>query len=133
MRQEQQQQLVLVAEGDRDARVILQASLRAAGYRVIAAVDGERALVLARARRPALVIAELYMAVAGGPCLVRALKRDGELAGIPVLVHTTRAGVADEAWALAAGCDGFVTKPSQRASLMSEVGLLASAPPGSGP
>jgi CheY-like chemotaxis protein len=125
---QRQWQLILVADGDHDARVILGAQLRHAGYRAIDAADGERALSLARRRRPTLIIAELYLAAAGERCLVRALKRDRDLAGIPVLVYTARIGAVDEEWALDAGCDGFITKPSHRADLMSEVGLLASAP-----
>ena len=120
-----QEQQILVADDDGDARIILAALLRHAGYCVITAADGERALELARVYTPALVITELYLAAAGERCLVRALKREMPLAAIPVLVHTARMMAADEEWALDAGCDGFVTKPCYRADLMSAVGLLA--------
>jgi two-component system, cell cycle response regulator DivK len=121
-----QEQVILIADGDGDARIILEALLRHAGYGVVTAADGERALALARAREPALVIAELYLAASGERCLVRALKRELPLAAIPVLVHTGHTEAADEEWALDAGCDGFMTKPCHRADLMSAVGLLAS-------
>jgi CheY-like chemotaxis protein len=46
-----------------------------------------------------------------------------------VLVYTAFARAADTAWALDAGCDGFLLKPTNLTALLREVQRLAGRPP----
>jgi CheY-like chemotaxis protein len=54
--------------------------------------------------------------------VVTALKQDrARLPRLRVLVHTRNASAADDAWALAAGCDGVLHKPASSETLVREV------------
>jgi CheY-like chemotaxis protein len=117
--------VVLVADGDEDTRRILEALLFHWGLEPVVVTDGEAALAAARARRPALVICELYLPCAGEPCLVRALKRSADLADVPVLAYTAYAMPEDEERVRSAPGDGFLAKPAELPALRSEIARLA--------
>ena len=121
---------VLLVDPDADTRAVLRALLWHDGYYPLGVDEGEGALAVAREAGAALVIATLYVPTAREPCIVRALKRDPALRAVPVLVYTAFARAADEAWALDAGCDGFLTKPTELPVLLREVRRLAGAPAG---
>lgn len=79
---------VMVIEDDADTREALSALLSEAGYRVIASDEGQKALELAEATRPALVLLDL---VTGGMSGWEFLERTAEvpaLSGVPVVVVT---------------------------------------------
>jgi CheY-like chemotaxis protein len=120
--------VVLVADGDEDTRRILETLLVHWGLHPLLVPDGEAALAAARARRPALVICELYLPSAGEPCLVRALKRSADLADVPVLAYTASAMPEDEQWVRTATGDGFLAKPAAPQVLRSEVSRLTGIP-----
>ena len=65
---------VLVAEDDASIRIVLLATLRSAGYRVLVAENGVEALAIARAERPTLVISDVLMPGGDGQALLAALR-----------------------------------------------------------
>ena len=72
-----------------------------------------------------LVVAELYVACAEGPCVVAVIKGDrARLPRLRVLVHTRHYSPADVAWALGARADAVVPKPAPGGVLLREVGRL---------
>jgi signal transduction histidine kinase/CheY-like chemotaxis protein len=108
--------LVMVVDDDAQARQLLGAAVRRAGYRVIEAADGNTALNLARERRPAAITLDVLMPRMDGWAVLTALKSDPELAPIPVLVVTV---LADRGIALSLGAAEFLTKPVDRSRLAS--------------
>ena len=83
---------------------MLAAVLGHAGYEVLEADNGDQALGLAHARRPALIIADILMPTMDGYELVRELRRDETTARIPVIFYTATY-VTEEVRRLAAACD----------------------------
>jgi CheY-like chemotaxis protein len=72
-----------------------------------------------------LVVSELYIPCAEGRCVVTALKSDRlRLPRLRVLVHSRHTAPADDAWALAAGCDALLHKPASARALEREVRRL---------
>ena len=72
-----------------DSKAILlenQAVLAEAGYEVISAQDGERALQSAREQKPDLILLDMILPKLSGPEVLRQLKSDPETAEIPVVV-----------------------------------------------
>jgi len=80
--------------------------------------------MLAQELRPDIILMDLVLPMIDGLVATRRLKADARTAYIPVLALTAR-GLADEARARAAGCDGFITKPFGREDLLAQVAAFA--------
>lgn len=78
---------------------------------VVTATDGLEAVTRARELAPALVLMDLKMPGLDGWEATRRLKADPATASIPVIALTAQAMAGDRERALAAGCDGYVSKP----------------------
>lgn len=89
------------------ARVVLAG----AGYEVHTAADGEEALGMLESLTPALVLMDLQLPGIDGLELARRLRADPARHTIPIVALTAYAMLGDEAQAVAAGCDGYITKP----------------------
>lgn len=102
---------VLVVEDNEDNRALVVKVLSRCGYRVLEASTGEEALDVAGRDRPDLVLMDLNLMGMNGFEATRRLKEDPELSGVPVVALTAYAMVGDRERALAAGCDGYLSKP----------------------
>ena len=89
------------------ARVILAVE----GYDVRTAADAEEALKVLETFTPRLILMDLQLPGMDGLQLTRLLRADPQRRGIHIVALTAYAMKGDEAKALAAGCDGYVTKP----------------------
>lgn len=81
------------------------------GFRVSWAADGVAGLDLLKSDRPDLILMDIQMPKLDGYTLTRQLKADEETKQIPIVALTACAMVGDAERALAAGCDGYLTKP----------------------
>ena len=102
---------ILVADDEPDVLTLLSLNLRRAGFDVITAEDGERALKLAREESPALVILDLMMPGLSGLEVAKQLKQLPATARIPVLMLTAKSDEVDRIVGLELGADDYVTKP----------------------
>ena len=75
------------------------------------AENGERALQVAAAERPDLILMDIQLPLVDGYEATRRIKSDPSLRHIPVIVVTSYALSGDESKARAAGCDAYITKP----------------------
>ncbi len=120
--------IVVAGDPDEDARLILASGLTYAGYRVRLAGTGDELLREARREDVSLVIAEVGLPCAEGPCTIEALKRTHELRHIPVLAYSAPARALDEARALASGADGFLADPAHLTGVFDVVASMHVSP-----
>ncbi len=113
--------LVLVVDDGADNRDILEQRLRAGGYDVVTAVDGEDGLAAAARERPDLILLDVMMPKLDGLEVCRRLKADASLPFMPVILVTAKAGTRDVVAGLDAGGDEYITKPIDQAALMARV------------
>jgi CheY-like chemotaxis protein len=106
------------------ARVLLAGE----GYRVRTAVDAEDALSVLQGFRPRLILMDLQMPGMDGFALTRRLKTDPAMQGIVVVALTAYAMKGDEEKAMAAGCDGYVSKPIDTRALPALVARYLAEP-----
>ena len=90
---------------------LFRALLAAGGREVRDAPHAEAALEMLDAFAPHLLVLDMQLAQMSGYDLARKLKANSETAHISILAATASAMVGDEAKALAAGCDAYITKP----------------------
>ena len=127
-------QRILLIEDDRFLRRACEASLRAHGFTVLTAVDGEEGLRMARAEAPALVLLDLLMPKLSGLEVLRALRADDQTRAMPVLVlsNSSREQDVDEIERL--GVVGYLVKANLSLQALAErVRQILDGPGGSGP
>jgi CheY-like chemotaxis protein len=82
---------ILVVDDEPSVRLFLQTALEDAGFNVLTAADGDQALEIIRTKKPDFISLDLVMPRRSGPRLLYQLKKDKELARIPVLIVTAHA------------------------------------------
>jgi len=102
-------QSVLVAEDNEDIRELVSHQLRRMGVLVLLAEDGQRAMDLALAEQPALVLMDMDMPVMSGFDAVAALRAQGYRGSIFALTAYQDGPEAERA--LSSGCDALLGKP----------------------
>jgi signal transduction histidine kinase/CheY-like chemotaxis protein len=110
---------VLLAEDNPVNQRIVVTLLGKLGYRVIVANDGTEALQSIRENRPDLVLMDVQMPVLGGIEAARLIREEERGTGqrVRIIALTAHAMKGDEERCLAAGMDGYLTKPIARARL----------------
>src|SRR5512145_1094684 len=107
-----QQGYLLVVEDVPDILVLLQATLKFKGYRVITARNGLEALEAIEKESPALIITDILMPKMDGFSLVHRLRLNPETRDIPVVfLSATYVAPEDKTFALNLGVIRFVEKP----------------------
>ncbi len=101
--------VVLVVEDDSALREFLCTAL-ADEFEVECAVSGEEAIELAQRTRPDVVLLDVMLPGVNGLDVVRRIRSDPALSGIPVLVMTAFSEI-EAGEAEAAGADRFLAKP----------------------
>lgn len=115
---------ILVAE-DRDAsRELLCIVLKAAGYEVVEAVDGEDALGQLSQHAVDLVILDIHMPKLDGFGVLRQLRADPLYASLPVIALTASAMIGDRDSVIEAGFSEYISKPVNMSLLRREVARL---------
>jgi DNA-binding response OmpR family regulator len=116
---------VLLVEDNASVRRAVDLGLTASGFDVTAVADGEQALAVFDAVRPAVLVTDLTMPGMDGLELVHTLRV--RQVDVPVLVISARDSAQDRAAALAAGSDSYLVKPFGLAELRDRVTALSDA------
>lgn len=115
---------ILVVDDNPTNRDILETRLRASGYEVIQARDGEEALAVARERLPDLLLLDIMMPKLDGIEVCRRLKSDPTLPFMPIILVTARSDTKDVVAGLDAGADEYLTKPIDQKALVARVAAV---------
>jgi two-component system cell cycle response regulator DivK len=102
---------ILVVEDNEKNMKLVRDVLVATGYRTLEAATGGRAFELAAEHSPDLVLMDIQLPDFDGVSVLGRLRADERTAGIPVLAVTAQAMHGDRERFLAAGFDGYVSKP----------------------
>jgi diguanylate cyclase (GGDEF)-like protein len=112
---------ILLVQDNEYNRSVASLVLRASGYDVIEACDGQTALSLARSARPDLVLIDIQIEGADGIESTRQLVELEETNGVPVIALTARDMPKDIEDLQQAGFKGYISKPIDTNSLASQV------------
>ena len=115
---------ILCVDDDPRNLKLLDALLVPAGYEVLPAENGEKALKIVQAENPDLVLLDIMMPGLSGYDVLKRLREDKKIRDIPVVMVTALVDVRDRIKALEAGCDDFISKPFDKTELLSRVRSL---------
>lgn len=108
---------VLVVDDEAEIRELCRVNLEFEGFDVVEAKNGSEALEMARRHHPDLVFLDLMMPGVDGWDVLETLKRDDELASIPVILLTAKSGEEDQMRGWQEGILEYVAKPFNPLSL----------------
>jgi DNA-binding response OmpR family regulator len=111
---------ILVCDDEPALRELMRAAI-GGGHRYLEAPDAETAYEAMRYARPDLVLLDVMLPGASGIDVLQVIRRDPELAAVPVVVVSAWAGEEDRRAVEEAGADAFIAKPF----LPEELGALA--------
>lgn len=101
---------VLLVEDDNNLREIYQARLMAEGYDIVAAQNGEEALVFAKQNKPDLIISDVMMPRISGFEMLDILRNTDELKHTKVIMLTALGQAEDQTRADNLGADKYLVK-----------------------
>ena len=104
-------ELILIVEDNEKSRKLVRDILQVKGYRTLETETAEEGVRLAQESRPALVIMDLQLPGMNGIEALQALRADPRTQGIPVIAVTASAMTFSQPEIMAAGFDGYQTKP----------------------
>ncbi len=102
---------ILLVEDEKRLIANLADKLRAEGYAVFTALDGEAGWQLARAERYDLIVLDIMLPGLDGLSLCRMLRSDSKTANIPIIMLTARGTEVDKIVGLESGADDYIVKP----------------------
>jgi two-component system, cell cycle response regulator DivK len=114
-------ELILVVEDNPDNMRLTRFLLEDDGFEVLSAEDAEQALDVLKTSRPEVILMDVQLPGMDGLTLTRQLRADPAWSDVLIVALTAYAMKGDEENALAAGCDGYITKPVSTRTFASAV------------
>ena len=118
---------VLVVDDEPDLIHILEFGLKAAGYQVDVAADGQEGLKKARETKPDIILLDLMLPKLDGYKVCRLLKFDERYRQIPIIILSARTQEGDQTLAKEMGANRFVTKPYEFGEILAHIEALLKA------
>src|SRR5689334_21053641 len=112
---------ILLIEDNEQNRYLARFLLEQSGYSVVAAEDGVQGIELARTVQPAIILLDIQLPAMDGYAVARALRTIDPLANVPIIAVTSYAMAGDRDKAMAAGCTGYIEKPINPDTFVSEI------------
>lgn len=113
--------VILLAEDNELNIVTISSYLKANGYRIILAKNGQEAVNLAKSNQPDLILMDIQMPVMDGLEAMRLIRLDSNLVNIPIIVLTALAMPGDREKCLEAGANDYLSKPIKLKQLTTSI------------
>jgi len=112
---------ILIVEDNALNRALYEAMLRPEGFELTMATTAQEGLQLAESERPEIILMDIGLPVIDGLEATRRLRENPGNRAIRILAVSAHALEGDRQRAEAAGCDGFVSKPIHKPTLLAEI------------
>jgi len=122
---------ILLIEDNEQNRYLVTFLLERNGFEVVPAVDGTQGIGLAQSIQPTLILLDMQLPGMDGYAVAQAIRKTESLESTPIIAVTSYAMVGDREKAMAAGCNGYIEKPINPDTFVSEIHhFLPSTPEG---
>jgi len=112
---------VLIIEDNEQNMYLLTFLLNRHGLEVLQARDGREGINTAVAQNPDLILLDIQLPGMDGYSVARELRTIEAMAGVPIVAVTSYAMVGDREKAIAAGCTGYIEKPINPETFVSQI------------
>jgi len=112
------QEKILIVDDSPDMRVLLARFLKASGYDIAQAENGEGGLRQVREFKPDLILLDIVMPDMDGYQVCERIKADPDSSDIPVIFLSARSEAADKIKGLEIGGADYITKPFDRGEVI---------------
>jgi len=112
---------VLVIEDNEQNLYLVTFILKQGGFQVIQALNGQDGLKLAFETKPDLILLDIQLPVMDGYTVAKELRKNYDLNNIPIIAVTSYAMTGDREKAFEAGCTGYIEKPINPDTFISEI------------
>ncbi len=112
---------ILIAEDEPDIRELVTFMLRFAGYEVVAATNGEDAVLTAARELPDLVLLDVRMPRMTGYDACRLIRANPDLRNVPVVFLSAKGQEAEVRSGMDAGAEEYLLKPFSPVELSNRV------------
>lgn len=109
---------ILIAEDEKDLRMLLADQLSSVGYTVIGAENGAEALRLYGKEKPDMAILDIMMPVMDGLSVLSKIRETSEM---PIILLTARGEEVDKVGGLRLGADDYLVKPWSMNELLARI------------
>jgi len=114
-------ELILIVEDNPQSLKLVRDILQVKGYQTLEAETGEEGVRLARERQPALILMDIQLPGINGIEALQKLRADPVTSSTPVIAVTASVMTQDRSRIMAAGFDGFQSKPISVNQLLAAV------------
>jgi two-component system, cell cycle response regulator DivK len=115
---------ILIVDDYEDNRQMIIKLLEMIGYSVLEADNGLEAVRVTRQERPNLVIMDLGLPLLSGVEAARMIRETPETNEIPIIILSAYDAASARDDAIASGCNGYLTKPVDYATLEKTIQAL---------
>lgn len=115
---------VLIVDDEPDILELLKYNLEKEGYEVKTALDGKKAVAVAKTFLPELILMDIMMPVMDGVEACRVLRATPEMLNTYIIFLTARTEEYSEVAGFDVGADDYLTKPIKPRALMSRINSL---------
>lgn len=112
---------ILIIEDQEDMRENLATILEMESYSVLTAADGEAGFALAAKAHPDLVLCDVMMPEADGYEVLRRVRQNPKIAGLPFIFLTAKGEKNDQRFGMNLGADDYLIKPVSASDLLAAV------------
>ena len=114
-------QTVLLIEDNEQNRYLGTILLERHGWKVVSTTDGQHGIEIAQTFVPDVILLDIQLPTMDGYTVARKLREIESLRRVPIIAVTSHAMVGDREKSLAAGCDGYIEKPINPETFVSEI------------
>lgn len=112
---------ILLIEDNQQNMYLMNFILENKGYEVTQAWNGKEGIELARTIKPSLILLDIQLPGMDGYSVARELKKSPTTAHMPIVAVTSYAMVGDRERVIEAGCTGYIEKPINPDTFVSEI------------
>jgi two-component system, cell cycle response regulator DivK len=121
---------LLIIEDNEQNFYLMQFLLEKNGFLIIGAENGKKGIEMALRHKPLAILLDIQLPEMDGYAVAAELRSHEELKGVPIIAVTSYAMVGDRERILAAGATGYMEKPINPDTFVSEITLLLPQYPG---